>query len=188
MDLTPPDSPVARAAADLAAEASEPFLLNHVNRTYWFGKTIVTADLDSEAAYVACMLHDIGLTDRHRSDRSFELVSADVAAHFLEARGWDADRIRLVEQGITQHTNIGTNEDPVELLVQAGAAFDVIGLPMGAIPEDTVHTIEAAFPRMGFRENMLSAFFREIHEQPEGVFAQLEEKLAFSQRVKSRPS
>lgn len=188
MDLTPPDSPVARAAAAFAAEASAPYLVNHVHRTYWFGRAIVTADLDHEAAFVACMLHDIGLTDAHRGDRSFELISADVAAHFLEDKGWDPARIRLVERGITQHTNIGANEDPVELLVQMGAAFDVIGAPRAAVDDDTVATIEAAFPRRGFREAILDAFLREARAQPDGVLALLEDRLGFSERIESRPT
>ena len=37
-----PDSPTARAAADLAAEAAPTYLFNHSYRTYLFGRCIVT--------------------------------------------------------------------------------------------------------------------------------------------------
>lgn len=186
MDLTPPDSDVAAAAAALAAEVSPDFMLNHVHRTYWYGRSLVRTEIDVEAAYVASMLHDLGLTDAFRGEASFEVVTADHAAHFLEERGWDAERIALVTRAITRHTNITPNEDPVELVVQGGAAFDVIGFPPDSIPADVVDAVEAAFPRNGFKQNMLAAFRDEIASQPDGAFAQLEANLSFSRLVEAR--
>jgi hypothetical protein len=186
MDLTPPDSDVAAAAAALAAEVSPDFILNHVHRTYWYGRTLVRTEIDVEAAYVASMLHDLGLTDAFRGEASFEVVTADHAAHFLEERGWDAERIGLVTRAITRHTNITPNEDPVELVVQGGAAFDVIGFPPDSIPAEVVDAVEAAFPRNGFKQNMLAAFRDEVAAQPEGAFAQLEQNLTFSKLAEAR--
>jgi len=186
MDLTPPDSAVARAAAALAAEASPPFLLNHLYRTYWYGRALVRTDLDEEAAYVAAMLHDLGLTEAFRGDSSFELVTAEHAARFLEARDWDVERIGLVERAITRHTNITPNEIPVELVVQGGAAFDAIAFPPDSIGDEVIESVETAFPRDGFKEGMLKLFFAEIEAQPDGVFAKLEESLSFSKLAEGR--
>jgi len=186
MDLTPPDSAVARAAAALAAEASPPFLLNHLYRTYWYGRALVRTDLDEEAAYVAAMLHDLGLTEDFRGDSSFELVTAEHAARFLETRDWDVERIGLVERAITRHTNITPNEIPVELVVQGGAAFDVIAFPPDSLGDEVIESVENAFPRDGFKEGVLKLFFAEIEAQPDGVFAKLEESLSFSKLAGGR--
>jgi hypothetical protein len=186
MDLTPPDSPTAQAAAALASEASPEFILNHVNRTFFYGRTLVRADYDIEAAYVASMLHDLGLTDAFRGDASFELVTAEHAARFLEARGWDVERIKLVEGAIVRHTNITPNEDPIDLVVQGGAAFDVIAFPPDSISDEVIESVEAAFPRNGFKEGLLKAFFAEIEAQPGGTFAGLEESLSFSKLAEGR--
>jgi hypothetical protein len=187
MDFTPPDSEVARAAADLASEASPEFLLNHVHRTYWYGRTLVRTDLDEEAAYVASMLHDLGLTDRFRGDASFELVTIEHVAPFLEERGWDVERISLVERAITRHTNMTPNEDPVELVVQGGAAFDVIAFPPEGISAETIAAVEAAFPRNGFKEGIGRLYRQEVEAQPDGAFAKLEASLSFSKLAAARP-
>ena len=175
MELTTPSTPVAQAAADFAAEACAPFLLDHSYRTYHFGRLLVgPGDLDEEVAFVASMLHDIGLTDDHGGSTSFELVGADVAARFLEARGWEPERIRLVETAIIRHTNLQPNEALEELVVQAGAALDV-------------GEILARHPRRDFVESMTAAYLAEIEAQPDGVFAQLEAAVELSKLIGAHP-
>src|SRR5579872_5864505 len=75
-----PDSELARDARELALELSPDFLLAHVDRTYVFG-ALATARaglaVDEEIAYVAAILHDLGLTDRHGGERRFEVDGAE---------------------------------------------------------------------------------------------------------------
>ncbi len=88
-----PQSPTAQAAAHLAAEAAPAFLLNHSYRTYLFGRCIVaTPEVDEEAAFVAAMIHDLGLTDTYDGESEFARIGADLACRFLEARGWDTEK------------------------------------------------------------------------------------------------
>ncbi len=188
MELTIPSTPVAQAAADFAAEACAPFLLDHSYRTYHFGRMLVgPGELDEEVAFVASMLHDIGLTDDHGGTTSFELGGADVAARFLEARGWEPARIRLVETAIIRHTNLQPNEALEELVVQAGAALDVAAIPADAVEREDVGEILARHPRRDFVESMTAAYPAEIEAQPDGVFAQLEAAVELSKLIGAHP-
>src|SRR4029078_9476475 len=94
-DLTAPASSVARAAADLARDASPPFLFNHGART--FACALLIADKDRityarELLYVGAILHDIGLTPRFDGPRCFENEGGAAAAAFGRDPGWEAPR------------------------------------------------------------------------------------------------
>jgi hypothetical protein len=182
-----PSTPVAEAAASFAADACPPFLLRHSYRTYLFGRALVVEDLDQEAAFVASMLHDIGLTDEHLGDTSFEVVGAEVAARFLEARGWDGDRIRLVEHAIIRHVELGTIDVPELRVVQAGAALDVAGLALEDVPADDLRDILRAHPRETMAPEIREAFLAEVGRQPEGAFAQLEATVSLSDVMLHNP-
>ncbi len=183
-----PDSPTARAAADLAAEAAPTYLFNHSYRTYLFGRCIVTdRDIDDEAAFVAAMIHDLGLTDTHRGADEFGRVGADLACRFLQTRGWDTDRIHLVEQAILRHTNLVAEQVPLYRVVQAGAAVDVAGLGHEEISRDDLSGILGLYPRLDFVSRMRDSFLEETRRHPQGAFADLERTVALSSRFGTNP-
>ncbi|MEU7768635.1 HD domain-containing protein [Nocardia sp. NPDC049190] len=183
-----PDSPTARAAADLAAEAAPRYLLNHSYRTYLFGRCLVPdRDIDDEAAFVAAMIHDLGLTDTHRGTGEFGQVGAELAGRFLQPRGWDTDRIRLVEEAILRHTNLVAEQVPLYRLIQAGAAVDVAGLGHEEISRDDLSRILGSYPRLEFVSRMRDRFLDEAHRHPQGAFAELERTVALSSRFGTNP-
>jgi hypothetical protein len=183
-----PETADAAAAADLTAAAAPPYLLNHTYRTFLFGRCLVPAsDVDDEAAFVASMLHDLGLTDEHKTENEFVRSGADLTCSFLERRGWPLDRIRLVEGAILRHTNLVAEEVPVNRVVQAGAAVDVAGLGSDEMNPEYVSTIVAAYPRLDFVEQMRSIFLDEAHRHPNGAFAELERTVALSTRFAVNP-
>jgi HD superfamily phosphodiesterase len=182
MSLTIPDTPTARAAADLVREAAPAFLLNHSYRTYLFGTRLVATDVDDEAAFVAAMIHDLGLTDRHRGAEEFGPVGAELAGRFLARRGWQLDRIGLVEQAILRHTDLVAHDDPTARVVQVGAQIDVIGYGAERIDGDTLAAILTAYPRLDFVTSMRTLYLEEISLHPQGAFAELESTLQLSTR------
>lgn len=188
MPIELPDTPVAQAAAALAEEAAPAALLNHSYRTYLLGMLFVEdRDVDREAAFVASMVHDLGLTDRHRGDKGFDEVGADVAASFLEQRGWDTDRIRLVEQAIVRHTDLTPHDAPELRVVQAGATLDVAALPADLVTSDAAAEVLAAYPRLDFAEGMPEAFLAEVARVPDGSFANLERAVGLSAIMTNHP-
>jgi hypothetical protein len=183
-----PETAVAAAAADLAAAAAPPYLLNHSYRTFLFGRGLVPAgDVDDEAAFVASMLHDLGLTDEHQTEKEFAHSGAELACAFLERHGWPLERIRLVEEAILRHTNLLAEEVPVHRVVQAGAAVDVAGLGSEEMDPELLARIVSAYPRLDFVEQMRTAFLDEARRHPGGAFAELERTVALSTRFAANP-
>jgi hypothetical protein len=183
-----PESATAAAAAALAAAAAPPYLLNHSYRTFLFGRCLVPAgDVDDEAAFVAAMLHDLGLTDEYATEREFVRSGAELACSFLEKQGWPLERIRLVEGAILRHTNLVAEEVPVHRVVQAGAGVDVAGLASDQIDSEALSRILSAYPRLDFAKQMRSVFLDEAHRHPDGAFADLERTVSLSTRFATNP-
>ncbi|MDP4510963.1 HD domain-containing protein [Nonomuraea turcica] len=183
-----PSSLTAQAAANLAAEAAPAYLLNHSYRTYLFGRCIVAEpEVDEEVAFVAAMIHDLGLTDAYQGESDFARSGADLACRFLDSRGWDLDRIHLVEEAILRHTNLVAEEVPVYRLIQAGAAVDVAGLGYEELVPDDLAGILKAYPRLDFVSSMRTRFLEEARRHPEGAFAHLERVVTLSDRFGTNP-
>ena len=85
-----PDSALCIAATDYARRVSDPFLFNHVMRTYAFGVIAGrrrAAACDAELLYIGCLLHDLGLSETVPVTARFQVDGADAAKAFLAAPG-----------------------------------------------------------------------------------------------------
>ena len=78
----------------LVTDVSPAVLSNHCIRSYVFAREIAASqDLrggvhyDNETLYLACLLHDLGLTDHGSGDERFEIQGADAAQRFLRRCG-----------------------------------------------------------------------------------------------------
>ena len=81
-DQGTPDSAVCAAARDYACRACEPFLFNHVVRSFLFADAVGResgARYDVELLYVACLLHDLGLGRAAPVRTRFEVEGAETA-------------------------------------------------------------------------------------------------------------
>lgn len=187
-----PDTHVAAAAADLLAEAAPHHLVHHSHRTFHLGGALVrrgglSGDVDTEAAFVASMLHDIALTDAFRGQQSFELVGAEVAARFLEERAWAPERIALVERAIVRHVETGGHDRPETAIVHLGAAADVVGLHVDDLTPDVARLVLELHPATGFVEGILGLIDAEIEAQPTGAFAGLDSAIGLRALVVANP-
>jgi hypothetical protein len=100
------DTMIAKAANELAQGASPPYLYNHQVRTYLFGALIGRAaklKFDEELLYLACVLHDLGLTKRFTGNRAFEIEGAIAAEYFLRQQGLPFAKAAVVWDGIAMH-------------------------------------------------------------------------------------
>src|ERR1700689_5726421 len=88
-----PDTTRVRGAMELARGLLEPFLFNHVMRSWLFGVLLSEGAEhapDAELLAVAATLHDLGLTERHAAENRFEVDGANAARAFLKDRGISA--------------------------------------------------------------------------------------------------
>jgi HD superfamily phosphodiesterase len=77
------DTPLVHDAIELARSSSEPYLFNHVMRSWLFGVLIAEGANpapDPELLAVSAVLHDLGLTDHYNGQERFEVDGANAAA------------------------------------------------------------------------------------------------------------
>ena len=174
-----PDSKLANEAAELLHEHGNPLLWNHSHRVFLFGSSLGREDslkYDPELLYISALFHDLGLTEHYSSpDKRFEVDGANAARSFLEQHGIPKESSQLVWDAIALHTTIGVAEykEPVVTLVYHGVGFDVMGDRMKELSEEARKQIVAAFPRDGFKNKILPAFFEGFKHKPQTTFGNI---------------
>ncbi|MET8146275.1 HD domain-containing protein [Sphaerisporangium sp. NPDC005288] len=171
-----PDSALATEATELVRDSAPELLYDHSRRVYLFGalqgrRLGLTAD--PELLYVGAMFHDLGLTDRLRSDdQRFELDGADEARRFLASHGVPEADIRKVWEGIALHTTpeIPYRLEPEIALVTAGVETDVLGIGYRDLDPGDVAAVTAAHPRPDFKRRILQAFTDGFKHRPDTTF------------------
>jgi HD superfamily phosphodiesterase len=98
LELKLPDSQVVRDAYTQANAESQPWLFNHVVRSWLFGAKLAerrTLKPDAELVAVSVLLHDLGLARGGAPDRRFEVVGADAGRASLSPTIWGNAAQRL---------------------------------------------------------------------------------------------
>jgi hypothetical protein len=168
--VTAPDSKLARDAVALAYEASSPMLFNHVLRCYLFGELRAQSALqayDREVVLLSLVLHDLGLTDRARGERRFEIEGADVARAFVTAGGLAEAKAWLVWDNIALHPlDLNQHKEPEARAVEWGICADVLGQGLEHLERNAVAAIVATFPRLDFKRALTALLCGEAQRKP----------------------
>jgi hypothetical protein len=190
-----PDSPLARAAEERARELSSPWLYAHCLRTWAFATMFARRDRiahDEEVLYLACLLHDLGLTPAHTgSDPKavcFAVEGARAADALLRRHGASDARARAVAEAITLHLNITV---PARLgaeahLLSKGVSLDVVGRRLHQIPGRRTSQVAARWPRDGFAPEVSGATAEQARMRPHSRAALLH-RLGFAKLIEHNP-
>lgn len=178
-DREPPDTALTRDVLELARSSYQEPLLGHCIRTWLWADLLADRDgikPDEELLYVACLLHDIALTDSYRPPATaacFAVHGGEVARTTLTSRG--ASYADDVAEAIALHMNIHVPLDQgVEAhLLHAGAHLDVAGTRAADLPRQTIREVVAKHPRDGFPACFAAAMRRESAERPDSRAALL---------------
>ena len=165
------DTPLVRDAIELARNSSEPYLFNHVMRSWLFAALIAKGAklaADPELLAVSAILHDLGLTDRYAAQERFEVDSANAARSFLKERRIPGHHVQLVWDAIALHTtrSIALHKEPEVVITHSGIAVDVIGAGLDSIPQDMVRAILAKFPRLSFKKQFQGSLCGVVRQKP----------------------
>ncbi len=190
-----PDSEMARLADDHVRELSTPELYGHCLRTWAFSAMFAARGRvkhDPELLYLACMLHDLGLTSAHDgadpTARCFAVEGAR-AAHELTCRnGATESRARVIAEAITLHLNVTV---PARAGVEAhllskGVSLDTIGRRLNQLPTRSVREVDERWPRAGCTDYLVAATNRQAEIRPQSRSAFLH-GLGFADLLRANP-
>ncbi|MDN3266733.1 HD domain-containing protein [Streptomyces sp. MA15] len=170
-----PDSPVARRALALVRETESTATANHSVRSALFARLRADhegaeagRDYDPELLFLACVLHDIGLTQAGDRHQRFEVDGADTAAEFLTAQGLPAVDVDAVWEAIALHTTPGIAERRGTLcaLVYQGTGMD-FGLDTDCVDDATGAAIHAGYPRLSMATTLVDEITAQARNRPE---------------------
>src|ERR687893_417783 len=158
-----PTTPIVDAALEYARQRCEPYLFNHVVRSWLFASRLgqlQSIDHDAEVVAVGTLLHDITLNERFAGPRRFEVEAADLAGSFARESGVDERRAQLIWDSVALNStpSIGLYKEAEVALCTAGVCLDVIGLQYDRIPPGEMKAIVEEFPRLGMKSRMTRCF------------------------------
>jgi len=173
--ISVPDTSLVNRAIEYARQECEPYLLNHVIRSWLFAARIgqlQNIEHDAEVIAVGALLHDITLNERFAGPRRFEVEGADLARTFANNNGLDRRRAQLIWDSVALNStpSVGFYKEAEVALCTAGVCLDVVGLQYDLIPSKEMQTIIAEFPRLQMKQKMTSCFCRVAEAKPETTY------------------
>lgn len=173
-----PATSAVKHAIERAREKCEPYLFNHVMRSWLFAVRlgqIQDVRYDPEILAIATLLHDVTLNERFNGPRRFEVEGADLARDFAIINGLGARRAQMVWDGVALNStpSIGLYKEPEVALCTAGICLDVIGLQHELIPPDEMAQIIKEFPRLEMKSRMTRCFCQIAKTHPETSYDNL---------------
>ena len=171
----PPDSRLARVAAEAAGEQS-PALRQHGYRTWLIGAALAGhdgADLDAELFYITSLLHDSGMA-AEVAGQDFTVRSGQILLDVCR-RADAPGRGQEAADAAVAHVTAGLapGDNPVGFYVQAGAMADLAGLRMWDLPRGYLRRAYRAYPARGAHTEIAGLIRREARSVPDGRFAML---------------
>ena len=115
-----PDTDLVGRALAFAESKCEPYLFNHVVRSWLFAASIASiskVEHDPEVLAIGTLLHDVTLNTAFRGPRRFEVEAADIARTFAVDAGMDSRRTQLVWDCVA------LNSTPIDRPLQGTRGF-----------------------------------------------------------------
>jgi len=170
-----PDTPLVASAIEYAREHCEPYLFNHVVRSWLFATRIGqirNVDHDVEVVALGTLLHDITLNERFAGPRRFEVEGADLARAFASQAGVDGRRAQLIWDSVALNStaSIALYKEAEVALCTSGVVLDVIGAQYELIPSGEIERIVGEFPRLQMKKRMTQCFCHIAKTRPETTY------------------
>jgi hypothetical protein len=192
---TPPDSALARSAEERVRELSDDWLYAHCLRTWAYSALLAAGEAvphDRELLYLACVLHDLGLTAAHdRVDDTaccFAVEGARAAQALVRSGGASAERARVVAEAISLHLNIAVPRrlGAEAYLLSRGVSLDTVGRRSERLSHADVDDVERRWPRTDLAERLIDANAAHARARPASRSAFLR-RVGFDSLLRANP-
>ena len=166
-----PDTPLISRTIKYAREHSEPYLFNHVMRSWLFAVTLAQLNQsthDGEVLALATILHDLGLAKAFNGPLRFEVEGANAARSFARNEGIDDRRAQLIWDGVALNStpSVGLYKEAEVALCTAGIGLDWGGWGLEMLTETQIATIVEAFPRLEMKQRFTRAVCGIVETRP----------------------
>jgi len=173
--ISVPATAIVDQAMEYARQKCEPYMFNHVVRSWLFAVRLgqlQNVEHDAEVVAVGTLLHDITLNKSFAGPRRFEVEGADLARTFAADVGFDKRRAQLIWDSVALNStpSIGLYKEAEVALCTAGVCLDVVGLQYGLISADEMTTIVGEYPRLDMKQRMTRCFTRIAEVKPETTY------------------
>ena len=166
------DTPVVERAICFARANHEPWLFNHVVRSWLFATLIGQREqlqYDAEVLAVITLLHDLGLAEAFQGPLRFEVEGANAARDFAHGAGLDGRRCQLVWDGVALNStpSIARYKEVEVSLSQRGVGVDWGGWEHEAIAPARMQAILAEYPRLQMKRCFSNAVCSIVQSRPQ---------------------
>jgi hypothetical protein len=166
-----PDTSLVSRAVEYARTHSEPYLFNHVMRSWLFGATLAQIDgtpHDAEVLAVMAVLHDVGLSKDFEGPLRFEVEGANAAREFARVQGLDDRRAQLIWDGVALNStpSIALYKEAEVALCTAGTLLDWAGQGSDKLTQGQIAAILEAFPRLAMKQRFKCAVCGIVETRP----------------------
>jgi len=170
-----PDTPLITSAIEYARENTEPYLFNHVMRSWLFAVSLAQLNRtahDGEVVAVATVLHDIGLAEAFNGSLRFEVEGANAARKFGRSAGLDDRRCQLIWDVVALNStpSIALYKETEVALSTAGIALDWGGWGYDSLPRARIAEIVEVFPRLEMKKRFTHAVCHIVETRPDSTY------------------
>src|SRR4030095_15954752 len=170
-----PDTPIVTGAIEYAREHCEPYLFNHVMRSWLFPAAIAQlkgTPHDPEVLAVATVLHDIGLAKAFSGPLRFEVEGAHAAREFARAQGMVEGRAQLIWNGVALNStpSIALYMQDEVALCTMGIGLDWGGFGYDTLTQTQVAAVLDAFPRLQMKQQFTRDVCRIVESRPDTTY------------------
>jgi hypothetical protein len=169
------DTPLVTAAIEYAQRLSEPYLFNHVMRSWLFAESIGRTkgiDYDHEVVAIGTILHDIGLTSGVSGPNRFEVNGADAALAFIKGKGLSDRRAQLIWDLVALNStpSLALHKEPEVAVGTMGIGLDYGGFGVEVLGAGEVERIVGTFPRLRMKQRFADTCCRLVMAKPDTAY------------------
>lgn len=167
-----PDTEIIDRAIEYARQKCEPYLFNHVMRSWLFAVRLAqlkSIPHDAEVMAVGTLLHDLTLNESYAGPRRFEVEAADLVRSFVSQAGMDDCRAWLVWDCVALNStpSIGLFKQSEVALCTSGIGLDVVGFEFDQLPASEIATIVEEYPKLALKQRFVRCFTHFAAAHPE---------------------